>query len=82
MTAARSDSAAGIAYLDGDDIELADLDTVADGHQVDLVGGANTIKVKVTAGDGDHHEDLRGDGDAGGAVRHRREPERDRAGGR
>ena len=52
VTAARSDSAAEIAYLDGDDIELADLDTVADGHQVDLVVGANTIKVKVTAGDG------------------------------
>ena len=52
VTAARSDSDAGIAYLDGDDIELADLDTVADGHQVDLVVGANTIKVKVTAGDG------------------------------
>ena len=52
VTAAKSDSAAEIAYLDGDDIELADLDTVADGHQVDLVVGANTIKVKVTAGDG------------------------------
>ena len=52
VTAARSDSAAEIAYLDGDDIALADLDTVADGHQVDLVVGANTIKVKVTAGDG------------------------------
>ena len=52
VTAARSDSAAEIAYLDGDDIELADLDTVADGHQVDLVVGANTIKVQVTAGDG------------------------------
>ena len=52
VTAARRDSAADIDYLDGDDIELADLDTVADGHQVDLVVGANTIKVKVTAGDG------------------------------
>ena len=52
VTAASSDSAAEIAYLDGGDIELADLDTVADGHQVDLVVGANTIKVQVTAGDG------------------------------
>ena len=52
VTAAKSDSAAEIAYLDGDDFELADLDTVADGHQVDLVVGANTIKVQVTAGDG------------------------------
>ena len=52
VTAARSDSAAGIAYLDGDGDELTDLDPGTDGHQVDLVVGANTIKVKVTAGDG------------------------------
>ena len=51
VTAARSDSAAELDYLDGDGDELADLDTGTDGHQVDLVVGANTIKVKVTAGD-------------------------------
>ena len=67
VTAAKSDSAAEIAYLDGDDIELADLDTVADGHQVDLVVGANTIKVQVRAvnAEGDGQWSVEGTGMTG-----------------
>ena len=43
---------AAVAYLDGGDDALADADTSADGQQVDLSVGANTVKVKVTAEDG------------------------------
>ena len=52
VTAARSDSAADIEYLDGDGDELTDLDPGTDGHQVDLVVGENVIQVKLTAEDG------------------------------
>ena len=43
---------ATLRYLDGAGNALADLDTLAAGHQVDLVEGANTIQVEVTAEDG------------------------------
>ena len=52
VTPTASAAGATVAYLDGSDDALADADTSADGHQVDLSTGANTIKVKVTAEDG------------------------------
>ena len=53
VTPTRSDSDASLEFLDGNDSELEDSDGNASGHQVDLGEGANTIKVKVTAEDGD-----------------------------
>ena len=47
-----NDTNATVAYLDAGDSALTDADTVAEGFQVDLAVGANTIKVKVTAEDG------------------------------
>ena len=53
VTAPASDPAnATVEFLDGDDLTLTDADGAAAGHQVDLAPGENTIKVKVTAGDG------------------------------
>ncbi|MDE2905660.1 MAG: cadherin-like beta sandwich domain-containing protein, partial [Acidobacteriota bacterium] len=40
-----------VAFLDGEGTALADADDVADGFQVDLADGANTVQVQVTAGD-------------------------------
>ena len=45
-----SDDGATIEYLDAEDMDIPDAGT-ADGQQVALVLGDNTIKVKVTAGD-------------------------------
>ena len=39
-------------YLDGDDREFADTDTMLDGHQVDLGAGDTIIKVRVISADG------------------------------
>ena len=39
-------------YLDGDDREFADADTMLDGHQLDLGIGQTTIKVRVISTDG------------------------------
>ena len=44
--------AATVEYFDGNDDALADADSNKDDHQVALAVGANTIKVKVTAEDG------------------------------
>ena len=53
VTATAVDAAdATVEFLDAADMPLADADSVTDGHQVDLVVGDNTIKVKVTADDG------------------------------
>ena len=43
---------ATFVFLDEDDAELTDADTLQDDFQVSLAEGANTIKVKVTAEDG------------------------------
>ena len=51
VTPTKSEADATIDYLDGDDNALTDVDTVTDGHQVDLTAGENTIKVRVTAED-------------------------------
>ena len=51
VTAMTTNSGATIEYLDGDDATLADAGTAA-GHQVAVAEGANVIKVKVTAVDG------------------------------
>ena len=51
VTPTLSDSNATLAYRGGSDQTLADADSGADGHQVDLEVGANTIKVRVTAED-------------------------------
>ena len=52
VTPTARDTFATLRYLDGAGNALADLDTLAAGHQVDLIEGANTIQVEVTAEDG------------------------------
>ena len=52
----RSDDDATVLYLDGTDSTLTDADGNATGFQVDLDLGVNTIKVKVTAPDGETTE--------------------------
>ena len=47
-----TDGGATVEFLDSGDVALADADTTADGHQVDLAVGENVVKVKVTAEDG------------------------------
>ena len=42
------DADAGIAYLDGNGDAIADADSKADGQQVDLAAGSNTVKVAVS----------------------------------
>ena len=51
VTPTLNDANASLAYLDGDDMALADADPNTDGHQVDLDVGENVIRVKVTAED-------------------------------
>ena len=46
-----NESNATVAYFDASDVAIPDADGVADGHQVELVAGDNTIKVQVTAQD-------------------------------
>ena len=48
VTPTKAISGAAVAYLDADDMAIADADTAA-GQQVGLEPGENTIKVKVTA---------------------------------
>ena len=52
VTPETNRDAATVEYLDGDDAALEDADAAAAGHQIALTVGANTVKVKVTAGDG------------------------------
>ena len=49
----KGDSGARVDYLDGTDTALTDADANATGFQVGLAVGANTIKAKVMAGDGE-----------------------------
>ena len=49
----KGDSGATVVYLDGADSTLTDADANATGFQVGLVTGANTIKAKVMASDGE-----------------------------
>ena len=51
VTLSLGDSAATFAFLDASDSVLPDRDTVAAGHQIDLVVGENVFKVRVTAED-------------------------------
>lgn len=51
VTPTRSDADAPVTYLDAGDTELADANSSAEGRQIDLSPGENTIKVKVTAED-------------------------------
>ena len=54
VTPVTSHAGATVAYLDADDMPLTDADPAsADTFEVDLAVGANVIKVKVTADDGD-----------------------------
>ena len=53
IDATRNDVRATVAYLDADDAAIEDADTAEPYQQVSLSVGANTIKVKVTAEDGD-----------------------------
>ena len=50
ITAEPTDPNATVAYTDADDNAIADADA-ADGHEVELSDGLNTVKVKVTAQD-------------------------------
>ena len=43
-----SDAGATVAYLDGNGDAIADADATADGHQVGLDAGSNTVKVAVS----------------------------------
>ena len=45
-----SDADATVAYLDGNGEAIADADATADGHQVNLDAGSNTVKVAVSKG--------------------------------
>ena len=49
----KGDGGATVVYLDGSDSALTDADANATGFQVGINVGANTIKAKVTASDGD-----------------------------
>ena len=52
VTAQEADAGnATVVFLDGNDVVIPDADDHADGQQVDLALGDNTIKVKVTASD-------------------------------
>ena len=51
VTPTKSDTDASVEYLDGSDATITDADGMTTGQQVALDVGANTIKVKVTAGD-------------------------------
>ena len=53
IAGAKSDSGARVDYFDGTDTALTDADGNAAGFQVDLGVGANTIKAKVAASDGE-----------------------------
>ena len=53
IAGAKSDSGARVDYFDGADSALTDADGNADGFQVNLGVGANTIKAKVAASDGE-----------------------------
>ena len=53
IDATKGDSGARVDYFDGADSALTDADANAAGFQVDLGVGANTIKAKVTASDGE-----------------------------
>ena len=53
IAARKSDDGAGIAYLEATDSVRTDADADANGFQVDLNVGSNTIKAQVTAEDGD-----------------------------
>ena len=64
VTPTTSDSGANVEYLDDSDTGISDADGEADGQQVDLDFGENTVKVKVTAEDGIDYRDLHDRGDA------------------
>ena len=51
VTLSLGNSGASFAFLDASDSVLPDRDTVAAGHQIDLVVGENVFKVRVTAED-------------------------------
>ena len=51
VTPSQSDSGASVGFLNASDSVLPDRDSVAPGHQVDLVVGENVLKVRVMAED-------------------------------
>ena len=48
IAATAGDDGATVAYRDGNGDAIADADAGADGHQVDLAAGSNTVKVAVS----------------------------------
>ena len=51
VTPSLGDSAASVAFLNAGDSALPDRNSVAPGHQIDLVVGENVFKIRVTAED-------------------------------
>ena len=51
VTPTVNEAGAKVDYRDGDDMALADADTLTEGQQVDLDVGGNTVKLLVTSGD-------------------------------
>ena len=56
--ATTSNADAVVAYLDANEAVLDDADTIADGFQVALVVGENTVSVRVRSEDGTNHGNL------------------------
>ena len=49
---ATADGAASVEYVDANGAKIADQDPVAQGHQMNLVAGANVVRVRVGSADG------------------------------
>ena len=49
---ATADGAASVEYVDANGAAIADQDPVAQGHQMNLVAGANVVRVRVGSADG------------------------------
>ena len=73
VDAVLSNARASLAFLDAQDVALEDADKAADGHQINLFTGRNTIRLKVMSEDGTRAETyelvVTRDGPANGCVR-------------
>ena len=53
VEAVANDAAARVSWLDGDGAALADADAAAEHFQMDLAAGANVVRIRITAADGE-----------------------------